>query len=506
MKITRRSALKAAGIAGLTLLVPRKSRADVFGVFPGAQASLALPAAKRVKNVLEVYLYGGLSPWETLYFVDSYGKQDNTFYWAFEDPRHTGVDSNQLAYELCGSNGFEVSDFAVDGHGTAVQLGPYAFALRDRPDFVDRMRLVVQSHDLLPHEAAVPLAISGKRVGTPALAGLGAHIQRFYSENDPAAATRKSPYAYVLASSGAIPSDNTAALVATGTHPGSARPLRINVDAIEVLKQLMARDGLNGVVDRHDSLVELYTQKYAQRLKHPARADALRAPRFKEIAEAARAAKNASAVRSFLEPVLLAPPTSDVCGSGPNANVPQRSLEIAAHLLLDQNEPAKYVCVVDTGLTTASGGGGYDTHSDNCVVTARNFTNLMRGLDSVINKPGEHDPAKLDLDDTLVILNTEFGRTPTVQDGAGGRNHFPAGYVTAWLGGPVPGRTIAGALDDTGGARSFASPGENRIAALLALGIFPFSQDGFNISDTVDVATEPDAIARITSTILGVQS
>ncbi|HEY4222380.1 MAG TPA: DUF1501 domain-containing protein, partial [Myxococcota bacterium] len=308
----------------------------------------------------------------------------------------------------------------------------------------------------------------------------------------------------VLASSGAIPSDNTAALVATGTHPGSARPLRINVDAIENLKTLLARDNLTGVVDRHDALVDLYTQKYGDRLKHPSRPDALRSPRFTEIAEAARATHNASAVRALLEPALLAPPTSDVCGSGPQPNIPQRSLEVAAHLLLDANEPAKYVCVVDTGLTTASGGGGYDTHTDQCVVTARNFTNLMRGLASIINGPGESDAGKLNLDDTLIILNTEFGRTPTIQQDSGGRNHHPPGYVTALIGGPIQDKAIAGAIDDTGTATSFASPGENRIAALLALGIFPFSQDGFSISDCVNVATEPDAINRVTSTFLGV--
>jgi len=209
-------------------------------------------------------------------------------------------------------------------------------------------------------------------------------------------------------------------------------------------------------------------------------------------------------VRSLLDPVLTAPPTDDVCGSGPQSNVPQRSLEVAAHLLLDANEPAKYVCVTDTGLTTASGGGGYDTHSEQCVVTARNFTNLMNGLASIVNAPGESDPKKLNLDDTLIVLNTEFGRTPYIQAEQGGRNHHPDGYVTALIGGPYQGKTITGAIDGTGTATSFSSPGENRIAALLALGIFPFSQDGFNLSDIVDAATEPEAIQRVTSRYLGV--
>jgi arylsulfatase A-like enzyme len=38
------------------------------------------------------------------------------------------------------------------------------------------------------------------------------------------------------------------------------------------------------------------------------------------------------------------------------------------------------------------------------------------------------------LDDTLVIWCTEFGRMPTFQKGASGRDHNPSGF-TAWLAG-----------------------------------------------------------------------
>src|SRR5206468_4961635 len=38
------------------------------------------------------------------------------------------------------------------------------------------------------------------------------------------------------------------------------------------------------------------------------------------------------------------------------------------------------------------------------------------------------------LDDTLVVWSTEFGRMPTFQAGAQGRDHNPKGF-TAWLAG-----------------------------------------------------------------------
>ena len=54
------------------------------------------------------------------------------------------------------------------------------------------------------------------------------------------------------------------------------------------------------------------------------------------------------------------------------------------------------------------------------------------------------------LDDTLVIWGGEFGRTPTAQGGADGRDHNPEGF-TMWLaGGGVKGGFKYGATDDYG--------------------------------------------------------
>jgi Protein of unknown function (DUF1501) len=363
----------------------------------------------------------------------------------------------------------------------------------------------VQRHDLLPHEAAVPFALTGKRVGQPSMAGLGAHIQRYFQETDPSALTRKTPYSYVLASANAIPSDNTAAFVATGTHRGRARPLRINVDAAAKLQSLLARNGVGDKRDQHDALVDHYVAKYEQRLRFGGTGDPLRAPRFFEHKESARAKKDALAVADVLDPRFLSPVSSDICASGEQVNLPLQSLQLAAHLLTREGERARYVCVVDSGLTVASGGGGYDTHSnDQCIVTARNFTNLINSLASVVNAPGETDPGKLDLSRTLVIFNTEFGRTPSLQEGAGGRNHHTNGYVTAFLGGPVVGRSIAGAIDENAEATTHVTPAENRMAALIALGIYPFADDSFALSDLVNTNTETDGVIRVIDRVLGV--
>ena len=504
----RRSFLGATAALSAGLLWSGRSRA-AFGTFPDAARSLLLPAAARVESVLEIYLYGGLSPWETLYFVERYGRDDGSFWYQYdEDVLGAGdVDSNELALAACDVDAAATAPefFATDGLGNDVMTGPFAFALRERADLVDRLRLVVQRHDLLPHEAAVPYALTGKRVGQPSMAGLGAHIQRFFIEQDRAAGTtRRTPYSYVMASAAAIPGDNTAAFTATGTHPGFARPLRINVDAAVRLEQLLARDGVKDQRALHDDLVELYVQRYRQRLRWEGRGEPLRSPRFAELAQATRSLRDVDAIQEILDPALLTPINGDVCSSGSVINVPEQSLKLAAHLLTRSEERARYVCVVDSGLTLASGGGGYDTHTEQAQVTSRNFTNLMRTLSQVVNRPGESDPTRLSLDKTLIILNTEFGRSPRLQEGAGGRNHHPEGYVTAFLGGPVPGRTILGAIDEDAQATLFASPAENRMAALLALGIWPYDNDSFVVADHAEPISEDEGVIATTQNVLGV--
>jgi hypothetical protein len=174
-------------------------------------------------------------------------------------------------------------------------------------------------------------------------------------------------------------------------------------------------------------------------------------------------------------------------------------LRLAAHLLTHPTYRARHCTVVDVGLRQADGGGGYDTHSEDPITQTRNFDNFLLHLLSFINLPGENDPTKLDLDKTMIVLNTEFGRTPGRQGGptAQGRNHWPHGFAQLYIGGPIRQQQsgIYGHIDDTGHATEFATPAEQRIAALLALGIYPFEAHGFSHGD-VQGETEAGPAAR----------
>jgi len=499
----RRRTVVAGGAlaAGAVILGPwiRRARAATFGAFPPGTESVQLPVAERAKKVLEIFLYGGLSPWETLYFVRDYGRPDdpdpdlrNTMYYAL-------ASANANALTRCRYVDTE-RPFAVDAEGATVEIGPFAHRLFERTDLTDRLRLVVQRHALEPHEAAVPMALTGRPVGQPNAAGLGTHIQRARLDEG-ATPNRASPHAYVFATGG-ISSDNVAAAAAAGTHKGAARPIMIKTDNAAQFTTLLERRTVGANRGSHDALVAAYTEQYQARLAWPGEGR-VRSARADDLVTAFETTRRADAIRAVLDDGLFVNRQATTCETT-RRSLPHMGLEAARALLTHPTEPASYVCVSDTGLYEASGGGGYDTHSDNAVDTATNFDNVLSALLSIVNAPGETDPSKLSLDDTLIILNTEFGRTPWRQ-GASGRNHHPYGYVTAFLGGPITSaqRGVAGAIDRTGQATSFATPAENRIAALLALGIWPFASEAFNVADVPGATTELDAAERALAKVLG---
>ena len=496
----RRTFLTAAGGAGAAVLVGpwiRRSRAAPFGAFPSGTDAVQLPVAERAKKVLEIFLYGGLSTWETLYFVRDYGTPadpefPNTQYYAYET-------ANRAALGACGYSEVE-RPFATDANGAMVEIGPFAARLDQRPDLVERMRIVVQRHTLEPHEAAVPMALTGRPVGQPNAAGLGAHIQRARLDGG-LTPGRASPHSYVFATGG-IPSDNVASAASAGAHIGAARPLLIKTDSAAGFTSLLQRSRVGANRASHDALVAAYVQQYEGRLTWP-KQGRLRSPRTDDLIVAQQTTTKADAIRGVLSDDIFASRDAETCGAR-NTSLPHMGLWAARHLLTHPTEPASYVCVSDVGLYEASGGGGYDTHTQNARDTATNFDNMLSALLDIINAPGEGDPAKLNLDDTLIILNTEFGRTPNRQS-ATGRNHYPYGYASAFIGGPITAahKGVYGALGRDGAATVFATPSENRMAALLAMGIWPFAPEGFNVADAPAATTELEAARRAMAKFLG---
>lgn len=90
--------------------------------------------------------------------------------------------------------------------------------------------------------------------------------------------------------------------------------------------------------------------------------------------------------------------------------------------------------------------GGWDTHNDNfdemgdlCPPVDRALAALLSDLDS-----------RGLLDETLVVLATEFGRTPEIVTARQGRNHHPKSFACLLAGGGVRGGQRIGETDRTG--------------------------------------------------------
>ena len=91
--------------------------------------------------------------------------------------------------------------------------------------------------------------------------------------------------------------------------------------------------------------------------------------------------------------------------------------------------------------------GGWDTHDDNFTRVQERAAELDQALAALL--------ADLDskgmLDKTMVVLATEFGRTPTIiENRNNGRNHYPQAFTCLLAGGGIQGGRKYGKTDAEG--------------------------------------------------------
>ena len=89
--------------------------------------------------------------------------------------------------------------------------------------------------------------------------------------------------------------------------------------------------------------------------------------------------------------------------------------------------------------------GGWDTHSRNFDALSNKAPRLDRALGALI---ADLDGRGL-LDETLIVLATEFGRTPRINENQG-RDHWPKGFTCLIAGGGVRGGQRWGSTNETG--------------------------------------------------------
>jgi hypothetical protein len=509
LEITRREALRfglsaiAVGACG-----GNEAKADSLAVWGQPSASIYpanfFPRGRSFYKVLEIHLYGGLSPWETFYHRLL---PDNRGYRGFETGASEVVTALRWHMEsgstpnLCAlaPSPKETREFS-SAMGDTIHFGPSTKPLWGA-GLMDRTCLVVLQHNLLPHEAAIPYVATGSRLGQPRLAGLGAAIQRRAIAIEQAASGgRTMPWSYVLEPTGVISTDNIDAFKTTGQHPGVCKPVTLQINGGGLVGRLQNRRNIRN--EDQDKLLAFYREEYQRMLTYPGHAERARSIGFDNYVASLENALNAEQLASQLNGVIVPLGDDRACVSPgetqPDAapNQPAAGLRSAAGLLSQKQLPAHYVCVVDTGLISAQGGGAYDTHqSFHASVTSTNLWNVLATLRQLI------DADELDLDSTLIVLTTEFGRTPYRSDrglpaaDSNGRDHWPQGYVNVLIGGPVRSRRIIGRILDgdlTGGSAAengYADPisltnaTDMKAAVLLAAGIDPFAEGLFGGAD-----------------------
>lgn len=90
--------------------------------------------------------------------------------------------------------------------------------------------------------------------------------------------------------------------------------------------------------------------------------------------------------------------------------------------------------------------GGWDTHNENFDAMDEKCPELDRTLATLLSDL----EARGMLEDTLVVLSTEFGRTPEIVAERNGRNHHPKAFTCLLAGGGIRGGVRHGRTDDRG--------------------------------------------------------
>ena len=123
------------------------------------------------------------------------------------------------------------------------------------------------------------------------------------------------------------------------------------------------------------------------------------------------------------------------------------------------------------GDLNGSAGAHFDTHADGYNrLKKQMLPPLDQGLSALLDDL--HESGRID--DTLVVLLTEFGRTPKV-NGAGGRDHYPSVYTVALAGAGVSEGLLYGTSDKNGAFpdSAAATPADLHASIFHCLGIPP---------------------------------
>ncbi len=138
--------------------------------------------------------------------------------------------------------------------------------------------------------------------------------------------------------------------------------------------------------------------------------------------------------------------------------------------------------------------GNWDGHAANFLLTGNLTPSLDAGLSSLVTDLEERDL----LDRTVVVVATEFGRTPSINP-ADGRDHHPNGFSVAMAGGKLRRGAVLGETDSAGsGMPSDPVTAPDLHATILkALGLDPKEEVWTDIGRPLPATDGGKPIARL---------
>lgn len=466
-----------------------------------------LPASLRSDGILELFLIGGIAPWDTFYVVPEHGDpakggpNAGTQWWCFQDT----PDNIPAWLNMCGGPDIPLLDkpWAKDGQGRDVYLGPFLYPLRARPDIIRRMRLWVVVHGQKAHETAIPLALCGHPASSSRMSSSGAHFERFFQARE--TGYRQNPYSAVIYPRlGDLSALNTEVASAVGLHSGSARPLSLRLNREGLSSAGIGRESVLERKDELDAAVMGYLDRYEAAFYRNGGNDRVRSQALDDFRHARIGLGRSDSFLELVGPEAFQGIGGVECVDSTTEDYTEMGLRMAVNMLTHPTEPLAYVNCIDGGLLPATGGAAYDTHLRHVSQCGRNLSHTMKALVSRINEPGENDPAKLDLDRHTVLLTTEFGRTPyPVGDGL---NHWAEGYVMVGFGGVFQEDQagVVGSIAEDGYAEDFITPRDFRAAMLSAVGSWPFNDESFAVADvSANSLNEIEAAMYLREHVLG---
>ena len=482
----------AATLAGVRSAAGQVARTPVDSVHPSCLARVAdFPCFDKPYRVCEIFLRGGLACFETLWVTD---------------------ESERFAVSASYLDDLQAQDWAALSGGRPVAntysnvsallgkwfggcIEPLFVASGGRP----KIRTIAVSHDLDPHEAAGPYALTGTRLGRPNQAGMASAFNRFF------AAPGGDPQSVIFHSKSDSWIPHAAA---TGLHGGEFAPLVVRLGDPSFIANLDRTSLATG-----DSLLNLYTDRYGYGLEFGG--DPVRSRAFTSYNTAQEYLRKTHTLEPLFEDLTetlsILPPTSgDLIDASANQSIVRAALKVVSSTRSNDVAPLPYsLAIADSNAK----GKLFDSHN-NFVDSARDHTHSQHfALWQIFDElRAALDDGTWDPTETMVFINTEFGRRQ--EDGGKGTEHHPQGYVNMLIGGPVATDDFVGDIDMSsalGVADGNYTTTDVRAAVALAAHIDPYQASMYG--DDADFAgtavSEESGDARydvLSRDILGISS